>query len=330
MRRIATLLLATALLALVASPARAADDLLNAVLLKNEAARQAIRSYAFTLEIQSQQKDRNGPILKETGELKRRGADDVYCVARHVGANRDNGEVRELESRTVVNARYVAHWPMKGNPLAYRDDHASVAQMSERIRSRVERVTAMDFVPRCFGDSVRSFREAVSLHPDTKWDAVEAKDAAGQPVYHVRRFMPTMDDPAKPDCVWVLDPRKGHLVTSMTAHKADGRPWIERTFQVAEISPGLWFPTALEEKDYGGRDAASPDAVVRWQKASLANVAVNVDMPDAQFEIDALRLKQDHPDIVVLVKPLDGRAKPHVYDGDTLVPQSATRKRGAP
>jgi hypothetical protein len=246
--------------------------------------------------------------------------------------NINTGAVAQRESRVVVNARYAAYWPMKGSPLAYKTDHASVAQMDDRTRSHVELNAPPEILPYCFGDSARSFRESMNLNgADVKWDAVEAKRDDGQPVYHVRRFMPTMDDPTKPDAIWIVDPRKGHLATDMISYKRDGKPWIEHRMDVSEVAPGVWFPVGYEEKHHGGRDAGAPDAVILSEKVTLKNIVVNEEYADAQFELGALRLREDMPDVRVLVKPLDGRTVSHVFQqGDQLVRESAARKRAAP
>jgi hypothetical protein len=320
---LAWLLHAGAIVAAADAPA----DLLNTVVLKNEAARAAIRSYAYTIAIENQRPD--GPPSTSTGDVKRRG-DDLYAVFHRTGMNRTAGVVEDRESRVVVNAHYAAFWPMKGNPLAYRTDHASIAQMDQRTRGHVEGNSPPEILPHCFGDADRPFRESVHLNGgDVKYDAVEARGDDGQLVYHLRRFMPTMDDPAKPDSVWIVNPRKGHLATDRISYKQDGKPWIERHVDVSEIAPGVWFPIAYEEKHHGGREAGSPDAVTLSQKVTLKNVVVNEVYPDAQFELGALRLKEDMPDVRVLIKPLDGRAVSHVFQGDQLVRESAARKRAA-
>jgi len=302
--------------------AASGEDLLKFVIEQNRSAQEKIQTSSYGVELEWQDDTgKDSPVLKGTGEVKRKG-NNLWSIYQRTGLNTTAGKIEQREIRMVVNGKYTASWPRKGNPLAYRNDHSSFETIDPRIETRITLHTPYDFIPYAFGEAVRPFRESVNMDPATKWDAIETKDADGQAVYQIRRFMPTMDDASKPDAVWVVDPRKGFLATDLIAYKQNGDVWIHRSMQIKEVGERIWFPAEYDEKRYGeGREASPAHTVTSWRKAKLKDVKVNEAMAEEQFEIGSLRLREDKADIVVLRTGLDGTTVPYVYSGKGLVPQ---------
>ncbi len=234
--------------------------------------------------------------------------------------------MQEIEIRFVVNDSYMAIWPMVGNPLAYQNDHSSFDTIDRRIKTRITINTPYNFLPYCFGGSVRPFRKSINLHPEkTKWDAIEVKDSNGKAVYHIRRFVPMMDDASKPDMIWILDPQKGFLATETISYKSNGDIWINRSMKIREVAEGIWFPVEYNDKRYGTRRRDETHTLTKWRKAKLKHVKVNEDFPDKQFKIGALGLKKDMPNITIVRTGLDGKVVPYVYLGEDIVPKERQR-----
>ena len=306
-----------------ASAADADEDLLEFLIKQNEAAHARLRSYAYTIEIESENFVRQRAV-KTTGEVKRRGR-HLFAIS----ASSQQGPFGPLEHRVVVNDKYAAYWP-RGNPIAYRVDHESIETMDKRTRSHVDIGTPSEPLPYCFGDSERRFRDALKQLADTKWDAVEARDATDRLIYHVRRFAPRMDDPAKPDAVWIIDPDKGFLATEHVGYAPAGGVWIRHVMHLKELSPGLWFPVEHVETRYVIDPAVAANTVTTRRRSTLKDVKLNPDLPDEQFQVDALRLRQDMPGVTVAHTSLDGKTVPYVYHEGTLIPKAkAERGRGS-
>lgn len=309
-------------LVLACQTAARAEDLLKFLIEQNEAARQKIRSYSYTISLEWKDESKaDQPALKGEGEVKRRG-DYLWSKYRRTAFNKTAGEMQERELRVVVNDKYMASWPMVGGPLAYQDDHSSFDTIDPRIKTRIRIDTPFEVLPYCFGDTVRSFRESVNLHPEkTKWDAIEVNAPDGRLLYQIRRFVPIMNDASKPDMIWVVDPDRGFLATETISYKPDGKVWISRSIETTEAAEGVWFPLGYAENRYGGRGATDAQVLTEWRNGKLTHVRVNDEFPDEQFRIDALHLREDKPDIVVVRTGLDGRTVPYVYRQEGLIPQ---------
>lgn len=299
-------------------------ELLTFVAEQNKAAREKIQTYSYLADITWQSgQDKASHVYSGTAEVKRRG-DYLWCIYRRQMLNKGEAQLQTKESRTVINDKYSATWDLVGSRHAMQNDHASVSAITSSVKTRLELMTPFDLLKRCFGDSDTPFPEAVIQNPQVKYDAVEAKDKAGNIVYQIRRFVPTMTDPSKPDVVWTLDPQKGFVTTEMTAYKENGETWVHELMQVEEAAKGVWFPVAYSEERTISRDPGNSTS--SWRKVKLSKVQVNVEFPPDQFEVGALKLNKDLPDVILLRTGLDGHVTPYVYMGDTLVPQKIARE----
>ena len=82
--------------------------------------------------------------------------------------------------------------------------------------------------------------------------------------------MPRMDDPSKPNMIWILDPQKGFLATEIIAYHKNGDIWINHSLQLREVAEGIWFPVECNEKRYG--EPTQPNGthtLTSWRKAKL-------------------------------------------------------------
>lgn len=341
------------LICLVGIAEASQDDLLGSLIEKNEAAWQKIQSLQsiqYTLEREWLDRRSQKP-LQGTAQIKKKG-DSLWCVNRstirtgplQVVAQRDirlgnttrpmrvyepntvGGQTRQSEQRVVVNDGYVAFWPEVGNPLAYRWDHNSVDTMDSQPRNMVRTAVGRDFLSACFGTEGARFREATRMNVDrVRYEAVRVKAADGRDIYQIRRHYPK-DSPTA-DLIWVIDPDKGYLAVESTFYASGETPRRCQTMRVEEVAPGLWYPVACEEVRYAapGETAEAP-AVTGWTKITVKDLKLNEPIPDEQFEIDALRLKEDKPDIIVGWRTLDGVTTSYVYRDGKLVPQHEPKR----
>lgn len=329
------------------SVAASQDDLLQSLIAKNEAAWQriqALRSIQYTLQREWLDRRSQKPF-RGTVQIKRQG-NCLWCVDRstiHTGPlrvvaerptpagpmrryepNVAGGQTEQAERRLVVNDRYVAEWAA-GNPFASRWDHNSVEAMHPRHRDRVERAQH-NFMSACFGTDGYRLPEAVRMYPDrVRYEAVPVKGADGRTLYQILRFYPKESPTA--DLIWVIDPGKGHLAVERTFYAASETPIRQKTMRVEEVAPGLWYPVACEETEYGasGQTAEAP-SVEGWTKVVVKDLKLNEPIPKEQFEIEALRLADDKPDIIVNWTTLDGQTRPYVYRDGQLVPHETFRR----
>jgi len=231
------------------------------------------------------------------------------------------GETEQTEMRVVVNDQYVAHWPMLGSPEAYRYDHNSVTAMSPMARNVVTMSQPRDFLHGCFGEDRRRFPEAVQTASGRRtYEAVERAGEDGRRLYEIRRFYPP--DAQRPDVVWVIDPQRGFLATEYVFSAMGEVPVSRREVRVEQIAPEVWYPVAIEETHYAEpNQPGDPPKVETWSKVALKDIRVNEPIPDAQFDIEALGLLKDKPDVRVLRITVDDQKIPYVYRDGKLVPE---------
>ena len=120
------------------------------------------------------------------------------------------------------------------------------------------------------------------------------------------------------EIVWTLDPQRGFLATE-TLFSPGGRLAIHRVLRVEEIAPGLWYPVACEETLY--QEGVDPPMVRNWVKSEIKDIKIDEPIPDEQFEIEAMGLLKDQPDVTVLRTTVEGRTMPCVYRDGRLVPR---------
>lgn len=293
-------------------------DLLNFLIERNEAGREKIKSYSFTLEAdQKYQKN----LATGAAEVKGIG-DYLWCKHLQTQLNSAGGLMLERETRVVVNDTFSAIWrgPMVRTADQYL--HRSFETMDPKRKSTIRTTMPHQFMGYCFGDPVTSFRESLALYPEkVKWRAIKTEKADGKQVYEIWRSSVTGGESGV-KVKWVLDPAKGYLATECTAYQ-DNAIWLRRVMEVEELAKGVWFPIEFREERRDRQGGSDGSKVISEETIWLKNVVVNEGIPDEQFEFDALNLQKDMPDVIVLRFGLDGSRVPYVYYGGRLVPQKA-------
>ena len=192
--------------------------------------------------------------------------------------------------------------------------------MSQKEKTHLRVTMPYDFLPLCFGDSGLRFQEAMQKGGSAvKYEAVEVKGQDGKPLYQIKRFFP--QGGPSPDLVWTIDPEKGFLAIERTfCPQGQGR--THHTIQVEQISPGIWYPVGFEETRYEEtKEGTGTPTVIGWIKSKIKDIKINEPLPDGQFDISALGLLKDKPDIRVLRTGLDGVTTEYVYRAKQLVPK---------
>jgi hypothetical protein len=320
------------------------DDLLRVLVEENEAAWQRIESLTsiqYTVEREWLDRRSQNPF-HGIGRVKQRGkclwsayrfqirtgplrvvqeAETPTGTMHLLEPDTSVGQTEMTERRIVVNDQYVAEWLGPDNPLAYRWDHNSVDTMSEKTRQHVKMALPPDIVPNCFGEDRRRFLEAVKTAGDRRrYEAVEVAEEDGRRRYQIRRFYPP--DALKSDVVWVIDPEKGFLATEKIFNGAREVPIYHRRMQVEEVMPGVWYPLGFEEARFAEpNQPGEPPKVEKWSRIALKDVRINEPIPDEQFDIKALGLQKNNPDITVLRATVHGQTIPYVYRDGKLVPR---------
>ena len=298
--------------------------MLNRLVAQNEASREKIKSCSYTLE--TEWKSRGDPVFSGTARIRKKG-DSLWLKFERTSQNLTAGKMEEIEVRMVVNDHYAAIWPMVGNPIAYRYDYTSFDTMDSDIKGRIRTQKPQEFFEHCFGSPYGTFREAMAIRPEQiKWDAIKTEDHNGKTLYHIRRFKHTEEGTPRMDKMWVIDPEKGFLATETISYYSNGNLWYHRLIQLEQVDEGIWFPVSFSEECYEREPLPGKSKTVsRWHKATFKDVKVNEDFSDEQFQVEALNLKEDWPDIIVLRIGVDGRNVPYVYRGRKLVPQHPER-----
>ena len=193
--------------------------------------------------------------------------------------------------------------------------------MDSRRKSTIRTNMPHQFMGYCFGSPVMSFREQIAAYPERNtWRAIETENADGKKIYEIwRRPVNKRDGQTGIEVKWVLDPQKGYLATESIAYW-NNAIWLQRVIEVEEVATGVWFPVAFRQER---RDGVGDLEVTFEETIQLKNVVVNKDIPDEQFEFDALNLQEDMPEIIVLRIGFDGGKIPYVYYEGRLVPQRA-------
>lgn len=334
--------------------AAAQDNLLQSLIEKNEATWQKIQSLhsiQYTIERewpnpQSQQPFHGVGQVKKRGNcywstyrhtipmptgpsqvvaVKEKKVGDFTATTFTVRSDTSAGLTQEIEFRLVVNDRYWAEWTKTetGNALgrfAQQQDYSSVDGMSAKMKQMVRMRMPPEFLRHCFGGDRERFRESMARGAEAvKFEAVEWKGEDGRLLYQIKRSHPQTGP--TPDLVWVLDPQKGFLATEST-FSPGGRLLVRRTMRAEEIAPGIWYPVGYEETRYAeAKDSADAPVVESWVKSKIRDIKINEPLPDEQFDLEALGLKKDKPDIKVMRTALNGRVTPYVYRDGKLVPR---------
>ncbi len=293
-------------------------DLLNFLVNQNEAAWEKIHSLKtiqYTHETEWLARGQQSPF-KGVAQIKKKGDWSWSRYQRDLVDGRTS-QAGVQDIRQVVNDTYIGQWPGFNNPFAYIWDHASVDALSPRQQDRIRTATPYDFLPVCFGTESARFREAMARWADdVKYNAAELRGEDGRPLYQITRSFP---QDTTPNLVWMIDPQRGFLATECTFYPG-GHLLMRQIMQVEEISPGIWYPVGYEETRFSELKAGESTPSVRsWVKSEIRDIKINEPLPDEQFQFDALGLRKDKPDIVVVRTGLDGEKNMYTYQNGQLV-----------
>ncbi len=299
-------------------------DLLTFLINQNEAAWnriQSLQTIQYTHEAEWLARGEPQPF-RGVAQIKKRG-DFLWSTFRRTAPDKTTGQIRENGIRLVVNDKYVAQWPATGNPVAYQWDHTSIDEMSPDTKRHIVVTSPYDYLSSCFGTESHRFREATQRNPDrSRYEAVEARGEDGRLLYQIRRFYPK--DGPRPDCVWTIDPDKGFLVVDKVFYPLGGtQAQSHATMDVAEVAPEIWYPVGYAQTRYAklAEGEATP-TIESWRKHTIKDIKINEPLPDEQFDFEALGLRKDKPDILVMRTALNGEITHYVYREEGLVPKT--------
>ncbi len=120
----------------------------------------------------------------------------------------------------------------------------------------------------------------------------------------------------------MIDPQRGFLATEYVFNAMGEAPVSRQKMRVEQIASEVWYPVAVEETCCAEpNQPGDPPKVETWSKVALKDIRVNEPIPDEQFEVEALGLPDDKPDITVLRITVEDRKIPYVYREGKLVPR---------
>jgi hypothetical protein len=321
LRRMSTFALVTVILL---QAANCRGDLLKSLIEQNEAARAKIKTAEYKVKWTQNVEVKEGLRRNEGfGEVKMKG-DWRYSTQECNASVSATGWKQKQTQSMVINDKYLAYWPTIGNAYIYQDDHQSVKELSDDAKLRRNMHTTPDIFSFDFafgGERETTFREMMKLHPDKiRWTAEEPKQLNGDIVYLIKRYSPFMNDPAKPDGVWTIDPQKGFLVTQAVFYSRAGNVWVTRKTEPKEIGSGIWIPVSYQEHRYGKSN--DPQAGKKPNQSTiiqLEDISVNQEIPDECFTIESI-LPEEHRAYTTLFRQgLDGNTEAYVYKNGRYV-----------
>lgn len=306
------------LLMVLSQAAYCQEDLLNFLIEQNEAAREKIKTAEYKVKWTVDDETKEGLRHDEAfGEVKMKG--DWRFSTQELNASIPSTGWKQKQSQSmVINDKYLAYWPKIGNPYIYQDDHQSLKELSDEAKhSRMLHTTPdiSSFNVVFGGERNVTFKEMMKLHPDEiRWTAEETKQSNGDSVYLIKRYSPFMNDPAKPDGVWTIDPQKGFLVTQSVFYNKVGNVWVTRKTEPKEINSGIWLPVSYQEHRYGKTtDLQASTKPKRSISIQLEDISVNNEIADDHFVLESILPEEHRESTTLFRKGLDGDTEAYVH-----------------
>ena len=298
--------------------ADAGDDLLKFLIGQNEAAKEKIKTAEYKVQWTGDTETKEGLRHDEGfGEVKMKG-DWRFSTQECNASIPATGWQQKQTQSMVINDKYLAYWPTFGNAYIYQDDHQSLKDLSDDAKLRRNLHTTPDIfaINVTFGgERDTTFKEMMKLHPDEiRWTAEESKEPNGDTVYLIKRYSPFMNDSAKPDGVWTIDPQKGFIVTQAIFYSKAGNTWVTRKTESKEIGSGIWVPTSYQEQRYGKpsdpKASQEPNSSITIQ---FEDVSINNEIPDNFFVIESILPEEYKESTTLFRKGLDGNTEAYIY-----------------
>ena len=96
-----------------------------------------------------------------------------------------------------------------------------------------------------FGFLNNYWDEQVAAYPNIRWGIKEELTDTGESIYHVERYYGSNDHA---DMTFVVDPKKGFLITQVQAFGQDQELDVEITISPALLGEGRWYPADVTIK----------------------------------------------------------------------------------
>ncbi len=280
--------------------AQTQDELLEFLLLQNEAARDRVKSASYTVsfEVVTTHEDPQGeqPIMYSgRNEIFREGAKRWNSLRYSKTDPTTDAMLDEAPSAAVANESHMGI-KMGGLPL-YVYMHDSIDELHPKALQWWGGQNPHDVMPYLYGaEADQDLREHVAGR-QTKVEKIASR-YGGNDLYRLSMYAPRYsDDPDSPAGVFLLDPEKDFLITEARYFNKAGQLWIERLFSFEE-HPGqdgrpLWFPSAFHETRNGRDDSGPADPDSSTIAALVQDVELNVEIDPKQFTLEALPHVED-------------------------------------
>ena len=318
------------------------DDLLNFLLIQNEEARRKVATVSYKFELQSdvtsnvQGAHLPAAVVRGPRSIQMRISTEEFKKGKWRYSSMEQlSKIVYLESkqtkeqkrheRTVFNDDYAVSW-LVGSIYAYQFDHKSIATMSNLAHAHFL-LQSIDPIEYGFGTGEYSMRELYQKMKDKTPFKAEEHVSDGRTVYHIKQFSSRMLDSDQPSCIYVIDPEKGFLVTSFTAHNPDGSVSRERKVKVEKMQGyDIWLPVRIQEKAYRRKSETSAylPELRKTVKIALSNIKVNEPIEDEKFTLAALELTDK---VCLMRQMLDGETVPMLRKDGVWLP---SEKRKGP
>lgn len=304
--------------------------LLEYLLTQNEATRQSIQSASYEL-----QHTRTFPM--KSGKKK------AKVTAKIVFSGKKRWDVSSLErtdilsnevefahtTSAVLNDEYLALKLPNLPPYVFLHDSIDSPNPHNKWP---EATNPYDIYPYLFGSATdQSLREVVSLD---RFERVIEKVYDEELSTEVYRIGVYEDGSEHARADFFLDPDKGYSLVKTVMYKGGGYVWVKRVSTVGafEDSNGqsVYFPLALEENYYGDPSDVSPqDEPTRSNIVSVVSesVTLNMEVPEEQFTIPALRHTGAPLEMPLIVWDMKGSVQNGLIIDDELVLENEQDKK---
>lgn len=163
-----------------------------------------------------------------------------------------------------------------------------------------------------------------------KWETARRAGEDGE-VIEIRAYLYESGEAgavcANPRFRWVVDPRRGYLITHVEWYDEQGRPSRQVDVAPRELPTGGWVPKTVEVRDFVyGLSAArrkeigllpSQGNVIRRRTIRFRTVEINREVPEGAFTLAFLRLGDDG---IIQRVNVDGSREHYVYRDRVAVP----------
>jgi hypothetical protein len=324
------------------------DSLLHFLLKENAMSRERIKTASYKLDwaVEDLKVKGGWQPWHATAQIHRDGG--KFCSIWNMTVRRStspaqlldppgiewNGPVFPVTMRFVINDSYIAYRDNDEALYAYVYDHLSIAQRSDRSKSKSESKMPPDILWFAFGDGLGSVDQDIEItKKQYEWTAAEDPEP-GRHIYRIKAFL-REPRATVPRYDIKIDADQGFLITEFLMNTQNGVPHTRHTISTARIgAEEIVFPVAIKIECYAGSNRSrakelhcTEQTLIRRETFSVDSISLNQSISEDQFSIKSLEIPADR---IVMRNNISGQVSHwRVIDGQ-LVTEADAKRLGAP